>query len=89
MHAGAVVLKAILDGDDDGISPVGLDGWSRELAVDRIDRSGHAVRSKRQVLHLEIVSDNSASIWPCGLRIAIDVVTTSPASAICGRVDAV
>ena len=47
MHAGPVILQAVLDGDDDSISPIGLYGRSRKLSVDRIDWSGHTIRGER------------------------------------------
>ena len=34
MNAGAVVWQRVLDGDRDYVTPVGVDGWSRQLAID-------------------------------------------------------
>lgn len=89
MHACAIVLEAVLDSNNNSVSPVGFDGRSGKLAVDSIDRSRDTIRGERQFFHLEVVSNSSAGVWPSGLGVAVDVVATSPACPIGRRVDAV
>jgi len=80
VHAGAVVLQGVLDGDGKSVTPVGLDGRSRVLTVDQITwLVSVAIHVAGGVGNFEVVRDSLASGWVLLVEVGGNAVSIAPA----------
>jgi len=80
METAAIVRQRVLDVDDNGVSPVGSNDWSRHLVVDEVafDESV-AIRVTCCVGNLKVVRTSDLS---CGrvlqVKVCLDAVAIAP-----------
>lgn len=68
VNAGAVVLQFVVDGDDDGVTPVGFNDGSEHLTVDRKSNAFNAIRGNCGVRDVEVVVHGTAG---CGSEFVV------------------
>lgn len=81
VDGSTVVLHGVLDIDRHHVTPVGLDGWGRVLAVDQKAQARTiAVWVASGVGDLQVVGDSVASRWEFLVEVGGNAVSVGPAS---------
>jgi hypothetical protein len=79
METAAIVLERVLDVDNNGVSPVGGNDWSRHLVVDEEALDGSVtVRVTCCVCNLKVVGDSVSCGRMLQVKVGLDAVTTAP-----------
>lgn len=74
VYSRAVVLHAVRDMDFDGVAPVGLNCWTRELSVDQEDGPFDAIGGSGGIDNIKVILSHDASVRGGIVVISIDVV---------------
>lgn len=75
----------VMDSDLDGITPICLDQWSRELSVDQKNVFLIAIGGLLSSGDSKIISSNDTSIWCIFVRIRIVCISWTPRETLWER----
>lgn len=79
MNAGAIGGQLVLDGDLEGVAPVGHKGRTGILAVDSVDAARETIKSHGDVLNFQVVFNHLSSVGPHAVIVGGNTHAIAPA----------